>query len=165
MQKARPAQGRRILRCVPSLKVRGLLLYADGCGALPSCLLDMSQPGFEGVILPLHYSEERLLQFMRDGTGTSTPNRAIVHFTNRGNLLSCSRKEDLVSDIEFITRKDHFMHCQSEMTGQIHNGIPRNTFKYRGERRGLEFTTPDNEDVFARAFRDVTLDIQHDRFI
>src|ERR1700752_1035105 len=119
-------------------------IYANGCGALPGCLLKMGQPGFEGVILPLHYSEERLLQFMRDGTGASTANRAIVHFTNRSNLRGCSRKEYLVSDIELITGKDRFVHCQAEMAGEIHNGIPCDALKYRGKRRGLEFTTPDN---------------------
>src|SRR5207244_13102286 len=109
MPKARPAQGRHILRCMTSQNVRGLLLYANGCGALPSHLRNIRQPGFEGVILPLHYPEERLLQFMRDGTGASAPNRAIVHFANRGQLSGCPREEYLVSDIEFIKRKDHLV--------------------------------------------------------
>src|SRR5215475_11448819 len=129
MPKARPAQGRRILRYMPSQKVRGLLLYANGCGALPSRLGNISQPGFEGVILPLHYPEERLLQFMRDGTGAPAPNRAVVHFANRGNLSGCPRKEYLVSNIEFITRKDRFVDRQPEMTRQIDHGIPRDTLK------------------------------------
>ena len=152
MPKARPAQGRRILRYMPSQKVRGLLLYANGCGALPSRLRNMSQPGFEGIILALHYPEERLLQFMRDGTGASAPNRAIVHFANRGELSGCPRKEYLVGNIEFITRKDRFVDRQSEMAGQIDHGIARDALKDLGERRRLEFTAPNNEDVFARPF-------------
>src|SRR5262249_626682 len=130
-----------------------------------AALRNMRQPGFEGVILALHYSEERLLQFMRDGTGASAPNRAIVHFANRGNLSACPRNEALVGDIEFITRKDRFVDRQAKMAGQIDHGIARDTLKNGGERWRLEFTTPDNEDVFARAFRDVALDIQHNRFI
>src|SRR5262247_379212 len=129
MPKARPAQGKRILRYMPSQKVRGLLLYANGCGALPSRLGNISQPGFEGVILPLHYPEERLLQFMRDGTGASAPNRAIVHFANRGKLSGCPRKKYLVGNIEFIARKYRFVDCQSEMAGQIDHGIARDAFK------------------------------------
>src|SRR4030095_1944437 len=129
MPKACPAQGRRILRGMPSQKVRGLLLYANGCGALPSRLCNMSQPGLEGVILPLHYPEERLLQLMRDGTGASAPNRAIVHFANRGKLSGCPRKEYLVGNIEFITRKDRFVDRQSEMAGQIDHGIACDALK------------------------------------
>src|SRR5215510_11414694 len=117
MPKARPAQGRRILRYMPSQKVRGLLLYANGCGALPSRLGNICQPGFEGVILPLHYPEERLLQFVRDGTRVSTPNHAVVHFTNWGNFRGGPRKEYLVGNVEFITRKDRFMDRQSKMAG------------------------------------------------
>src|SRR6266704_1613266 len=129
MHKTRPVQGRHILRCIPSQKVRGLLLYANGCGALPGCLRNMSQPGLEGVILALHYPEERLLQFMRDGTGASAPNRAIVHFANWGKLSGCPRKEYLVGNIEFITRKDRLVDRQSEMAGQIDHGIARDALK------------------------------------
>src|SRR2546422_10093967 len=147
MPKARPAQGRRILRCMPSQKVRGLFVYVNGCGALPSRLRNMSQPGFEGVILALHYPEERLLQFMRDGTGASAPNRAIVHFANRGQLSGCPRKEYLVGNIEFITSKDRFVDRESELAGQIDHGIARDALKNGSERRRLEFSTPHNEDV------------------
>src|SRR5215470_9592406 len=165
MQKARPAQGRRILRCMPSQKVRGILLYVNGCGAFPGRLRYISQPGLEGVILPLHYPEERLLQFMRDRTGASAPNRTIVHFANRGKLSGCPCEEYLIGNIEFVARKDRFVDCQSEVAGQIDHGIARDALKNRSKRRRLEFTAPDNEDVFARAFRDIALDIQHNRLI
>src|SRR5262245_36413478 len=90
---------------------------------------NISQPGFEGVILPLHYPEERLLQFMRDGTGAPAPNRTIVHFANRGNLRGCPREEYLIGNIEFITRKDRFVHCQFEITSQIDHGIACDALK------------------------------------
>ena len=73
-------------------------------------LLNVGQPGLKGVILPLHYSEEGLLQLVRDGTGASVPNRAIVHFANRGDLGGRASKERFVGNVEFIPGKDRFVH-------------------------------------------------------
>src|SRR5262249_2209747 len=117
-----------------------------------------------GLLLP-GVLEEALAQLPRDRSGLAAADDAIIDLHDRDHLRRGAGEEAFVRGVDVVARQGHFLRGDPGGAGQLQDRAARDPFEdLRVDRGGAQDTGVDEEDGVARAFGDLALVVEYDRF-
>ena len=100
-----------------------------------------------------------------DGTHLTVGDEDLVDRAKVGDLGGGAGEEGLVADVEHFARERLFDDLDAELLGEGDDGIARDAGEGGvGQRWGVEYSVAHEEEVLARAFGEIAVDIERDAF-
>src|SRR4051794_13306195 len=106
-------------------------------------------------VLPLtpNRREEEPLKLLRHGARLPLPDRDLVDAPDRRDLGCGPRQEDLVRDVEHLTRQRLLANWDPRVSGERKHRLTSDAWeKGAVDRRRVDRALPDEEEILSRAF-------------
>src|SRR6266404_4005209 len=109
--------------------------------------------------------EEFFLEFARDGASDAFADLDAIYGADGRDFDGRANEENFIHDVEHLARDHLFLHRNTQIFGELHDGVARDARQNTGgQRRRIERSVVNKEDVHAGAFADVAAGIEGDAF-
>jgi len=126
---------------------------------------NMSKPFCASRMLPADELVEFLLHGLGDWTGFPSPDFSEIDLAQSNDFGRGSAYEYLIRDVQLIARNRFFDHAIPKVGSNNHQAVARDSLKNAGSRSRVDLPLANHEEIFARAFRNVSIRPKHDRFV
>src|SRR5208282_5655767 len=110
--------------------------------------------------MALDQFEECLLQFGGQRAALAAADYAVVKLTDRRDFSSCACEKCFISNINVVACQSARAHFKPNVASQLNHRVARDADQGRSGFRLINHTVLDDEQVFARAFGDETIDVE-----
>src|SRR6266404_9829801 len=109
--------------------------------------------------------EEFFLEFARDGASDAFADLDAIYGADGRDFDGRANEENFIHDVEHLARDHLFLHRNTQIFGELHDGVARDARQNTGgQRRRIERSVVNEEDVHAGAFANVAAGIEGDAF-
>src|SRR6185312_3115184 len=109
--------------------------------------------------------EEVLLQRQRDGAGSPRADAAAIELTYGNHFSGGAGKEGLIGEVDLIARDSLLGDGQTTVVYKRTDRIPGDSLEYVGGLGREKSSVSDDEEVFSRALRRITLGVEHESLV
>ena len=117
------------------------------------------------LVPAVDHLEERFLQFARDRAAAAGADLAPVDFADRRDFGGGAGEEGLVGDVQVVAGDAPRRDRVAQLRGERDHAVARDAHQRRGQLRLVNTAVLDDEQVFARALGDETVDVEQQALV